>query len=115
MEVVVSPGTLEELSQVLRRPHIVSRYGITETEAEEFIQGLRDFALVAPGKLSLDVVVSDPKDNHVLAAAVETQCDFLVTGDKHLLTLVLFESLRIVTPRDLLYNLHNPEAEEKTS
>lgn len=109
IEVVVSSGTLAELSDVLRRPHIVSRYGITDVDAEEFIQGLRDFALVAPGELSLDVVVSDPKDNHVLAAAVETQCDFLVTGDKHLLTLALFGSLRIVKPRDLLDNLHNLE------
>jgi hypothetical protein len=63
---------------------------------------LRTFAEVAPGLLVLDAVPDDPKDNHVLAAAVETSCEYIVSGDRHLLDLHEFRGIKIVTPREFL-------------
>jgi uncharacterized protein len=44
----------------------------------------------------------DTKDNHVLAAALETHCDYVVSGDRHLLDMGQYQSLRISTPREFL-------------
>ena len=45
-------------------------------------------------------VCRDPDDDHILAAAVNAECDFLVTGDKDLLALKKFAGMKIVTPRE---------------
>jgi uncharacterized protein len=63
---------------------------------------LRNFAEVAPGLLILDAVPDDPKDNHILAAALETSCEYVVSGDRHLLDIHDFQSIRIITPREFL-------------
>lgn len=40
----------------------------------------------------------DPKDAHVLAGAIASDCDILVTGDRDLLSVREFGKLRIVKP-----------------
>ncbi len=44
----------------------------------------------------------DPKDEEVLAAAIEGGANYLVTGDQHLLELRKFQGIRIVTPVEFL-------------
>jgi hypothetical protein len=51
-------------------------------------------------------VVRDPADNHVIAAAVESDAQFIVTGDGDLLTLESYGETQIVTPAALLDRLH---------
>jgi uncharacterized protein len=48
-------------------------------------------------------VPDDPKDDMIVATAVATGADYLVTGDRrHLLPLREYEGIRIVTPRQFL-------------
>ena len=101
-ELAISPGTLLELADVLPRPHIFKKYHLTEQLISHHLDTLRTEAEVAPGSLALDVVPDDPKDNHVLAAALETHCEYIVSGDRHLLDLHEFQGVKIVTPRDFL-------------
>ncbi len=101
-ELAVSPGTLLELADVLPRPHIFKKYHLTEQLISQHLDTLRTEAEVAPGSLVLDVVPDDSKDNHVVAAAVETHCEYLVSGDRHLLDLREFQNIHIVTPREFL-------------
>ena len=44
----------------------------------------------------------DPKDDMVVATAVVARADYLVSGDRHLLSLGQYEGTRILTPRQLL-------------
>ncbi|MFZ0313924.1 MAG: putative toxin-antitoxin system toxin component, PIN family [Candidatus Korobacteraceae bacterium] len=44
----------------------------------------------------------DPDDNHVLACAVESRADWILTGDQHLLALHPYGKIQIVTPRQFL-------------
>lgn len=101
-ELVVPPSTLAELADVLRRPHILKKYPIGEDVIARHLHVLSHFAEVAPGKLTIDVMSVDPKDNHVLAAAIETECSSIVSGDHHLLSLVEYRGIRILSPRDFL-------------
>ncbi len=52
--------------------------------------------------INIDTVVRDAKDLHVLAAAVENQCDFIITGDKDLLELQEYKGIYIFNPADFL-------------
>jgi predicted nucleic acid-binding protein len=51
------------------------------------------------GNQRIHAVAADPDDNKYIEAAVEGLAQFVVTGDKHLLTLKSYENIRIVTPR----------------
>ena len=47
-------------------------------------------------------VCRDPDDNRILAAALDSGCSVLVTGDADLLTLKKFQTVSILTPRQFL-------------
>ncbi len=50
-------------------------------------------------------ICRDPKDNMYLEAVWESQADYLITGDKDLLTLKAFKKTKIVTPKEFLLHL----------
>lgn len=43
-------------------------------------------------------VCRDPADNRVLEAAIAGNCEFIITGDKDLLILKKYQTVRILTP-----------------
>jgi putative PIN family toxin of toxin-antitoxin system len=56
------------------------------------------------------VVPLEPKDDVIVATAIKANADFLVTGDRHLLSLGSHECVRIVSPRQFLDLLQPEEA-----
>jgi uncharacterized protein len=48
------------------------------------------------------VVPLDPKDDVIVATAIRAQAEYLVTGDRHLLSLGSYRGIQIVTPRRFL-------------
>lgn len=52
-------------------------------------------------------VVRDPKDNHVIAVALESKSKFIVTGDKDLLELQKYNGIRILSPANFLDLISN--------
>jgi putative PIN family toxin of toxin-antitoxin system len=50
----------------------------------------------------LRVVPLDPKDDVIVATAIEAQAAYLVTGDRHLLALGSHSNIRMITPRQFL-------------
>jgi putative PIN family toxin of toxin-antitoxin system len=101
-QLATSPGILAELTDVLHRRHIFEKYHLTEVVVDDHLTALRTEAEVASGLLALDAIPDDPKDNHVLAAAVETSCEYIVSGDRHLLDLHDYQGIKIVSPREFL-------------
>ncbi len=55
----------------------------------------------------LRIVAHDPYDDRVLECAVAGHADYIVTGDKHLLKLVSYNTIRILTVRPFM-DLLNP-------
>lgn len=49
-----------------------------------------------------DFDLRDPADNQVLETAVVGKCDFLITGDKDLLSLEKYNQIEIVAPAQFL-------------
>jgi uncharacterized protein len=98
-----SPMLIEELRDVIHRPHIVSvltKWQSTPQTALTYYQQLT--VLVSP--LSTPrVVLNDSDDDHVIAAAVAANANLIVSGDaKHLLPLKVHNGIQIVNVRTLM-------------
>jgi uncharacterized protein len=101
-QLVVSPGVLDELLEVLLRPYL----GVRVREAA-MVTFIRRRAHRDGGEYLELNVVRDPKDNVVLACALEGDAEYLVSGDRELLALkdhrvAGHRILRVVQPRDFV-------------
>jgi putative PIN family toxin of toxin-antitoxin system len=99
---VASLATLNEISRVLRYPKIARRHRWSEAEIHAFMEGLEALAILTPGRLHLNVVAADPSDNRYLECAIEGEADYLVTGDRHLLDLGVYQEVEILPPREFV-------------
>lgn len=94
---------LTELSEVAHRPKF--RKYITQDEIGVFVDTIKARLTI----ISTTTVVSDspdPDDNYLLALAIDSQAEYLVTGDKnHLLALNPYQGIQIVRLQTLLDTL----------
>ncbi len=54
----------------------------------------------------VDVIKDDPSDNRILEAAETAMADYIVSGDKHLLSLGTWNGIEILAPADFLERLN---------
>jgi predicted nucleic acid-binding protein len=80
-DLVLSLAIVAEVDAVLRRGHIRARPSFSLEDAHEVVIALLDAAEVARGAVRLDVVPTDVRDNHVIAAAIEGGARYVVTED----------------------------------
>lgn len=95
-EFVLSQDVQEEATEILRQ-----KFAPLRDDVDEVMSLIR--AEIVPRESYERLIdqmptLRDPKDAHVLAAAIASECDILVTGDKDLLSLHQFGKLRIVKP-----------------
>ncbi len=95
-EVSVSPQVLEEFRRVL-----VSRLKANPAKVDAFLDGIPNIAAIIQPPYSHRMDVRDPNDIEILAAALKSKAEYLVTGDKDLLTVDTKGAIRIVKPREL--------------
>ena len=97
--VLISPATVAELHDVLRRPHF-DKY-VHEDERRAFLATLvREAELVVV--TDVVTVCRDPKDNKFLELALSGEATHIVSGDADLLVLHPFRGVCILTPRAFL-------------
>lgn len=102
--VVLSSQMLAELADVLSR----DKFTITNAQIDLFISLLLKKSTVTSVSGNLKVILKDPDDNIVLLTAVNGNADYIVSGDKHLLTLRKYECIEIVTISQMLEILRLP-------
>ena len=101
-EVVVSDAILAELRRSLTYRKVRKYIKASEEDLALWVASLELIAQPVEGNLRIYAVPSDPDDNKYIEAAVEGLAQFVVTGDKHLLSLESYENIHIVTPRTFL-------------
>ena len=100
---VACDALIEELRDVASRPFFRAR--LRASTAELLAAGLRDFSLFCrdlPTSPAAPVFAPDRKDSFLLALTEASQAEFLVTGDKELLSLKRHKSTRIITPTAMM-------------
>jgi putative PIN family toxin of toxin-antitoxin system len=101
-QIVTSAVLLEELAEVLTRPMAAKRLALIGRTAHQILTDYVDAVDLVSPVATPSVVPADADDDHVIAAAVAAEADFIVSGDRHLLDLVHHGHIRIVTPADAL-------------
>ena len=81
---ILSDWQHAELITVFARPKIIRQFRITLIELTELIARIAGVTPIVPSS-SIPVSLRDPKDEHILAAALVGKADYLVTGDDDLL------------------------------
>ncbi len=94
-----SPHMLAELVDVLNRPRL-RQY--LKAAPQILIDLIATDAEFVKGELALSGACRDPKDDKFIACAVEGSADYLVTGDKDLLVLGVFQHVQIVRAWEFL-------------
>ena len=99
---ITSPYLIQEFNHVLTYPRIASRLRLSEQELTAFLSALLLQSEIVPGHLRLPGVTRDPKDDAVVACAVEGKADAIVSGDGDLLAMDGYEDIRVYTPQEFL-------------
>jgi putative PIN family toxin of toxin-antitoxin system len=100
VEIAISPDILTETLRILRDKFKLDSEDMAT--AERFI--MKVGKVVTPNE-RLDVVRSDPDDNHVVECAVARASDTIVSGDIDLLRMDSFRGIQIVKVSDFLAGL----------
>ena len=105
-ELCTSEVLLAELLDVLSRSKFSARLSQAGLTPQSIVDDLRRIAVVVTPAHTPRVVLTDPDDDHVIAAAVTCQADLIASGDKRdLLPLGSFQGIAIVTAREAVERL----------
>jgi len=114
---ISSEPLLDELRRTFYRPEvqrIAPLRPLLPHEIEDNIASVRAIAaVVVPGQYQVDLVSTDPKDNPVLACAIEGLADYVVTDDRRdllplkVVRLAGHAAIQIVSTAGFLRILHD--------
>ena len=97
-QIVASPALFDEVARKLRSKESLRRWlNVPDTQIERFLVDLAALLVFVPGNFRFPgAVPDDPDDDVVIATAVESQAEYIVTEDQHLLQLGKWHSIRIM-------------------
>jgi putative PIN family toxin of toxin-antitoxin system len=102
-ELIVSRRLLYELEAVLLREKFRPR--LTYTEALEYVLWLAERSILADEGDEIPRRSVDPDDDYLIALALASEADLIVSGDRDLLELEGEDLPRIVRPAEFLSSL----------
>jgi putative PIN family toxin of toxin-antitoxin system len=98
-EILLSQATMEELAEVLQREKF-DRY-VTTAQREEFLEAI----VMRANFIEATEVVRvcrDTRDDKFLELAISGKANYIISGDKDLLSLHPFGDVSVVTPTEFL-------------
>lgn len=102
----LSQDSHRELNSVMTRPEVERYFRRSPEWIDRFTRDLREFAVyVTPAPVN--VVPTDPPDNLIVGTAIAAECNYLVSGNRHILELGSYQGVQMITPHQFLLVLHN--------
>lgn len=92
----------EEAEKELIRVLGYSKFGLLPKEIQPLIKNLRCHAEFVEKKSKISVIVADPTDNIFLECAIDGKANYIISGDKHLLDLGMYNGIQIIRAREFL-------------
>ena len=95
-ELYLSPPLLSEIRKVLT----YHKFDFSRDEIDEFLSILIEAANIVEPETAVNLISPDPSDNRVLECAIAANCEYIISGDKHLLKIRDFENIEILSPEE---------------
>lgn len=89
-------GAVLDTSVIIEFTDKLLELDIDESVVLQFVRAFHRQALITDNTYIVNVVIDDPDDNIFLATAMEGQADYLVSLDRHLLSLKYYQGVQIV-------------------
>jgi putative PIN family toxin of toxin-antitoxin system len=105
---VLSEYILDEARVALSAPYW--RLRLLPLESDQILRFFREWAEIVPLLHIVEGIASHRHDDPILATAVSGEAAYIVSGDKALLRLRVFQGVEIVTPREFLTRLDEGSA-----
>lgn len=98
LRLITTEAMIEELKDVISRPKFADRLAEIGETAESLIENdYRALVEVVEAAKIEPVILAGPDDDAILACAVGGEADYIVSGDKHLLGLETYQTIKIWT------------------
>jgi putative PIN family toxin of toxin-antitoxin system len=97
-----SQTLLDELADVLARPHLAPLIARFSTPPAQLVFGYSKLARVVNAAAIAQVVLADPDDDAVFAAAVAARAELIVSGDKRVREIKNYQGIEVVSAAEVL-------------
>jgi uncharacterized protein len=91
--IIVSNQLLAELADVISR----DKFRIKSSQVDRFITILVRKAKIVSLDTISKVILEDPDDDIILSTAFIGKADYIISGDKHLLKIVCYKNIEIIS------------------
>jgi putative PIN family toxin of toxin-antitoxin system len=99
--IFTSTPLLEELTETLSKSKLERKIAASMLSADQLVNSYAEWvSVVRP--VFVPRLAPDPDDNVVIGTALAAKADFVVTGDRTLLSVAEYEGVRIVSVREAL-------------
>ena len=98
VQLLVSPSILDEYQRIGAELALQFRH----VDFKAFLDLLTVQAEIVLAPTLAPVIRDDPSDDKFLEAAVAGKAPYIISGDKHLLKLSVFQGIQILKPRDFV-------------
>lgn len=107
VELILSGEIIKEYASVLEYDEIQNKIKQKRLVMKHTVSKIISMSTIIEPKIKFDVVKYDPDDNKILGCAVAGNVDCIVSNDKHLLKLKMFEGIPIMKPEVFLKDFWN--------
>lgn len=73
-----------------------------DQQISSFIENILEFCNVIEVSEKITYLKDDPDDDKILECAVSSKCNYIISGDKHLIRLKSFRNIKILNPAEFL-------------
>jgi len=103
IQIIISEDILSEIINVLNRESKFQKYLFNlRLSIEDILRTALSISTLIETKNKLDIIKADPKDNIILEAALEGKSEYIISYDNHLLNMIEFRGIKIISPGEFL-------------
>jgi len=103
IQIIISEEILSEIVNVLSRESKFQKYILNlKLSIEDMLRTILSISTLIETKSKLDIIKADAKDNIILEVALDGKVEYIVSYDNHLLNMIEFRSIKIISPGEFL-------------
>ena len=102
LKVFISKDIIDEIKNKLSHKFLWQ-----DEQISLFLDSITEFCQIVEVEEKVNHIKNDPDDERILECAISADCDFIISGDNHLLKLKSYEGIKILNPADFLLTIRD--------
>jgi putative PIN family toxin of toxin-antitoxin system len=98
VNVFISKDIISEIEDKLRLKFLWKNKQI-----KIFLDNIFEFCHLVEVNEKIILIKDDPDDDKILECAISAKCDYIISGDRHLIKLGSYKKIKILEPADFLF------------